>query len=156
MCAEAERLLESYCVALNVFHEARLSVVKALHRADRNLPALQQIKHQAFADLCAARKEYREHLATHGCRGRRRESRSDIEHRLRHEMQAARHNFLAATEQFDLLLGIGLDAPGTADGLLARERAKRLREAAHKRYDEALRRYAEFVIGERDADERTS
>jgi hypothetical protein len=119
---------------------------------DPEHPSSQTIELEAMALLAAARKQYWSHVAEHGCRlpvgtsGTRRE----MESRLRNEMKEARLKFVAASDQFDQLIGIGLDSTGTADVVLAREQAKRLRLAAFKRYDEALRGYAEFVIGERE------
>jgi hypothetical protein len=129
---------------------ARILTRNALSAADPNLSARQEIEAHAFTRLAGARKQYWSHVTQHDCRlaAGTPETRFDIETRLRDEMREARHKFVAASDQFDQLIVIGLDAPGSADGRLAREQAIRLREAAFKQYDAALRRNAEFITGE--------
>jgi hypothetical protein len=154
-CPKAEQLLDTYLAALNEFHDARLLSQAAMRCDDPGLPSSQTIELEAMARLAAARKQYWSHVAEHGCRLPVSTSgtRLEMESRLRNEMKEARLKFVAASDQFDQLIGIGLDLPGTADGVLAREQATRLREAAFKCYDDALRRYAEFVIGESESAE---
>lgn len=143
-CPEAGHLFDLYCRALAEFHDAKLPF-----SGTANLSDSPNLERDAFARLKTARIQYWSHVTEHGCRMPVGSSaaRLEIERRLRTDMREARREFVAASDQFDQLIGVALDSHGSADGVLAREQAKRLREAAFQRYDAALRRYAEFVVG---------
>ena len=149
-CSRAIELLDAYCAALSAFHGARLHSQQT-DATDPEFPAAKAAKDEAFAQAYKARVRYRAHVLVHGCRVliEASESRSRMEQRLRNEMKDARQRFLAASNGCDRLIGIALDSPGTADGNLALEQAKALRGAAFRSYDEALRRYADFITGEK-------
>ncbi len=154
-CAKSQQLLETYYALLTEFHAARLALLE-VSEEHPEFTARRRTKDEIFARLSAARKRYLFHVTEHGCRlaVNTPETRLDIETRLRNEMREARHKFVAADDRYDQLIAISLDAPGSADGTLAREQARRLREAAFNAYDAALRRYAEFITGEASHKER--
>ena len=144
LCPVAKQLFDFYCAALTEFQDARPPAISTMH-----VPHSPKTEREAFARLRTARRQYWSHVTEHGCRQpvEAPATRLEIERHLRIEMKEARREFVAASDQFDELIGIALDSRGTADGVLAREQAKRLRDAAFQRYDQALRQYAEFVVG---------
>lgn len=145
-CAEGTRLLDSYAEALGVFHRAQEPLLTGMNPSDPEYGAVRIAREQAFADLARARGLYWKHVQMHGCRvpgtGRNR----DTENRLRLQVIEARAVFDQASETFQSLVHMGIDARETADGALALSQARRIHGEACENYVRALRRFSQYVL----------
>lgn len=67
-CEEAMCLLDSYAAALTAFHGSQEPFLDGLRPRDPEWPLARRAKDQAYARLVFSRREYWQHVESHGCR----------------------------------------------------------------------------------------
>ncbi len=145
-CLELERLWELYMKALHAFHEAQEPLLAGLRPSDPRYAEARGIKDVARGKLVQARKSYWEHVQAHRCRQAvSPAAAATVLDRLHTEMLEARRAFDGATRTFDRLIGVADDLGGTQDGMLAVQQARHIHAEAHRVYERALKRYADYV-----------
>ncbi len=145
-CPEGIRLLQAYTQALSVFHRAQEPLVTGLSRRNPDYAEARTAREQAFSELARARGLYWKHVQMHGCRVPAAGGNRATENALRQQMIEARAAFDKASETFQSLIQMGIDARETSDGALGIEQARRIHRAACEGYVKALRRFSEYML----------
>ena len=116
-CPELKRLWDLYMGSLAAFHESQKPFLDGIRPHDSHYSRMRVAKERATSELIGARKNYWDHVQSHGCRqsvkaaGNQRQTLD----RLRSELESASGAFQRALEKFHPLIQIMEDVGPTAD-----------------------------------------